>query len=69
MSDSMFYIIMAIAGVALFVIMVFYFMLSKRYSKEDLKYIKELKKGTEQNAFHQMFYIKSYMFFTQNFLS
>ena len=66
MSDSMFYIIMAIAGVALFVIMVFYFMLSKRYSKEDLKYIKELKKGTEQNAFSpDVLYQKLYVFYTK----
>ena len=66
MSDSMFYIIMAIAGVALFVIMVFYFMLSKRYSKEDLKYIKELKKGTEQNTFSpDVLYQKLYVFYTK----
>lgn len=66
MNDSLFYIIIAIAGIALFGIMVWYFLLSKRYSKEDLKYIKELKKGTENNSFSlDVIYQKLYVFYTR----
>lgn len=66
MSDSFFYIIMAVAGVGLFAIMIGYFMLSKRFSKEDLKYIKELKKGTEDKTFSlDVTFQKLYVFYTK----
>ena len=66
MSDSFFYIIMAIAGVALFAVMIGYFMLSKRFNKEDLKYIKELKKGTEDKTFSlDVTFQKLYVFYTK----
>ncbi len=66
MSDSLFYIIMAVAGVALLGIMIWYVILSKRLSKDDLKYIKELKKGTENNTFSlDVIYQKLYVFYTK----
>jgi len=66
MSDSLFYIIMAVAGVLLFGIMIVYFVLSKKMSKEDLKYIKELKKGTENAGFStDVLYQKLYVFYTR----
>ena len=36
MSDSLFYIIIAVAGIGLLVVMIWYFMLSKRFSKEEI---------------------------------
>ena len=66
MSDSLFYIIMAVAGVALLGIMIWYVILSKKLSKDDLKYIKELKKGTENNTFSlDVIYQKLYVFYTK----
>lgn len=66
MGDTLFYIIIAIAGLGLFGVMVWYFLLSKRFSKEDLKYIKELKKGTENNTFSlDVIYQKLYVFYTR----
>ena len=66
MNDSLFYLIIAIAGIALFAIIIWYVILSKRYSKEDLKYIKELKKGTENNTFSlDVIYQKLYVFYTR----
>lgn len=66
MSNSLFYSIIAVAGLGLLVIMAWYFILSKRYSKEDLKYIKELKKGTENNTFSlDVIYQKLYVFYTR----
>ena len=66
MSDSLFFIIIAVAGIALLGIMIWYFMLSKRFSKEDLKYIKELKKGTENTGFSlDVIYQKLYVFYTR----
>ena len=51
MSDSLFYIIIGIAGIGLLGVMVWYFILSKRMNKEEMKYVKELRKGTKQNTF------------------
>ena len=66
MSDSLFYLIIAIAGAGLFGIIIWYIMLSKRFSKEDLKYIKELKKGTENNTFSlDVIFQKLYVFYTR----
>ena len=66
MSDSLFYIIIAVAGVALLGIIIWYVILSKRLSKDDLKYIKELKKGTENNTFSlDVIYQKLYVFYTK----
>ena len=66
MVDSLLYIIIAIAAVGLFVIMIWYFMLSKRFSREDLKYIKELKKGTEDKTFSlDVTFQKLYVFYTK----
>ena len=66
MSDSLFYIIIAIAGIGLFAVMLWYFILSKKINKEDLKYIKELKKGTENTGFStDVLYQKLYVFYTR----
>ena len=66
MNDSFFYFIIAVAGVGLFAIMVFYFMLSKKMNKDDLKYIKELKKGTEKTGLSlDVIYQKLYVFYTR----
>lgn len=51
MSDSLFYVIIGIAGIGLLGIMIWYFVLSKSMNKDDIKYAKELKKGTEKNTF------------------
>ena len=66
MSDALFYIIIGIAGVGLFGIMVWYFLSAKRLTKEDLKYINELKKGTENKSFSlDVTYQKLYVFYTK----
>ena len=66
MNDTFFYIIIGIAGIGLFAIMVFYFLLSKKMNKEDLKYIKELKKGTEKSTFSiDVLYQQLYVFYTR----
>lgn len=66
MNDTFFYIIIAIAGLGLFVIMLWYFILSRKINKEDLKYIKELKKGTENTGFSiDVLYQKLYVFYTR----
>ena len=66
MNDSFFYFIIAIAGAGLGAIMVFYFILSKKMNKDDLKYIKELKKGTEKTGLSlDVIYQKLYVFYTK----
>ena len=66
MNDSFFYFIMIIAGVGLGAIMAFYFILSKKMNKDDLKYIKELKKGTEKTGLSlDVIYQKLYVFYTK----
>ncbi len=66
MSDSLFYIIIAVAGLGLLGIMIWYFILSKSMNKEDIKYAKELKKGTERNTFSiDILYQKLYVFYTR----
>ena len=66
MSDSLFYIIIAIAGIGLFGIMVWYFLLSKRMNKDDMKYARELKKGTKQNTLSlEIIYQQLYVFYTR----
>lgn len=66
MSDALFYIIIGIAGIGLFGIMVWYFLSTKRLTKEDLKYIKELKKGTENKSFSlDVTYQKLYVFYAK----
>ena len=66
MSNSLFYIMMAVAGVGLFGVLVAYFILSKKMNKEDLKYIKELKKGTEDKSFSlDVTYQKLYVFYSK----
>ena len=66
MSDALFYMIIGIAGIGLFGIMVWYFLSAKRLTKEDLKYIKELKKGTENKSFSlDVTYQKLYVFYTK----
>lgn len=66
MDDRFFYIMMAVAGVALIAILVFYFILNKKMNKEDLKYIRELKKGTEKtNLSADVLYQKLYVFYTK----
>ena len=64
MDDSLFYIIMAVAGGGLVIIMLWYYILSRKINKEDLKYIKELKKGTENKSFSaDVIYQKLYVFY------
>ena len=66
MSNSIFYIIMIFAGVGLAAILTWYFILSKRLNKEDLKYIKELKKGTQNNQYSlDVISQKLYVFYTK----
>ena len=66
MSDSLFYAIIAIAAIGLIVIFVWYFIISKKFNKDDVKYIKELKKGTENNSFSlDVIYQKLYVFYTK----
>ena len=66
MSNSFFYIIIGVAGLGLFGIMVWYFLLSRRLSSEDMKYIRELKKDTESQSFSlDVLYQKLYVFYTK----
>ena len=66
MSDSLFYIIIGIAGIGLLGVMVWYFILSKRMNKEEMKYVKELRKGTKQNTFSlDIIYHQLYVFYTR----
>ena len=66
MSDSLFYMIIGIAGIGLLGIMIWYFILSKSMNKDDIKYAKELKKGTENNTFSlDILYQKLYVFYTK----
>ncbi len=66
MNDSLFYIIIAVAGIGLLGIMIWYYLISKRMNKEDLKYIKELKKGTENTGYSlDVIYQKLYVFYTK----
>lgn len=66
MSDSLFYIIIAVAGLGLLGIMIWYFVLSKSMNKDDMKYARELKKGTEKNTFSlEILYQKLYVFYTR----
>ena len=66
MSDSLFYIIIGVAGIGLLGVMVWYFLLSKRLNKEELKYAKELRKGTKQNTFSlDIIYQQLYVFYTR----
>lgn len=66
MSDSLFYMIIAVAGLGLLGIMIWYFVLSKSMNKDDMKYARELKKGTEKNTFSlEILYQKLYVFYTR----
>ena len=66
MSDSLFYIIIGIAGIGLLGILIWYFILSKRMNKDDMKYARELKKGTKQNNFSlEILYQQLYVFYTR----
>ena len=66
MSDSLFYIIIGVAGIGLFGIMIWYFVLSKSMNKDALKYAKELKKSTKQNTFSlEIIYQRLYVFYTK----
>ena len=65
-SDSFLYFIMAIAGIGLLVVLLIYYMLNKRMNKEDLAYIRELKKGTENKAFAiDVLFQKLYVFYSK----
>ena len=69
MSDNFFFIIIAIATVGLFAVMIMYYMLTKKMNKEDLAYIKELKKGTQKTGFStEVIYQKLYVFYTLSVL-
>ena len=66
MNNSFFYILVGGAGVGLVVILLVYFLLSKKINKEELAYIKELKKGTENKGFSSdVIYQKLYVFYTR----
>lgn len=66
MSNSFLYIVMAIAGLGLGGIIIFYFILNKKMNKEDMKYIRELKKGTEKNTLSaDVIYQRLYVFYTR----
>lgn len=66
MSDNLFFIIIAIATVGLFAVMIMYYMLTKKMNKEDLAYIKELKKGTQKTGMStEVIYQKLYVFYTR----
>ena len=66
MNNSLFYIMMAVAGVGLIGVLTAYFLLSKKLNKDDMKYIKELKKGTEDNSFSlDVTYQKLYVFYSK----
>ena len=66
MSNSLFFILIGGSVIGLLVIMVLYFILSKSMNKEDLKYARELKKGTESNIFSlEILYQKLYVFYTR----
>ena len=66
MNNSFLTIMMIVAGVGLVAIVIFYFLLNKRMNKEDLKYIRELKKGTEKTTFSvDVLYQKLYVFYTR----
>ena len=66
MSDSLFYIIIGVAGIGLLGIMAWYFVLSKRINKDEMKYARELQKGTKQNTFSmEIIYQQLYVFYTR----
>ena len=66
MNDTLFYIIIGIAGIGLLGILIWYFILSKSVSKADIKYAKELKKGTEKHTFSlDVIYQKLYVSYTK----
>lgn len=66
MSDTMFYIIIAVAGIGLLGILIWYFILSKSINKSNLKLAKELKQGTEKQTFSlDIWYQKLYVFYTK----
>ena len=63
MGDSFFYMIIGIAVIGLVAVVIGYFVLSKTMNKEDIKYARELKKGSEGNKFSlDILYQKLYVF-------
>lgn len=66
MSDTIFYAIIAIAGLGILGVAVWYFILSKSVNKEALKYAKELQQGTKSSAFSlEVLYQKLYVYYTR----
>ena len=66
MSDSLFYIIITVAGIGMIGIMIWYFILSRSVNKAAMKYAKELKKGTEKHTFSMdIVYQKLYVSYTK----
>ena len=66
MGDSFFYILVGIAGGGLVLIFIGYFLLTKSFNKDDLKYAKELKKNLQSNTFSMdVIYQKLYVFYTK----
>lgn len=66
MGDSFFYMIIGIAVIGLVAVVIGYFVLSKTMNKEDIKYARELKKGSEGNKFSlDILYQKLYVFYTR----
>lgn len=66
MNDSFFFFIIAIAGIGLLGITIWYLVLSKKLNREDLKYIRELRRGTENNSFSlDVVSQKLYVFYTK----
>ena len=66
MSDNFFLILIAISAAGLFAIIIMYYMLTKKMNKEDLAYVKELKKGTQKTGLStEVIYQKLYVFYAK----
>lgn len=64
MTDQILYSVMGIAGAAFVIIIIVYLALQKRLSKADMKRIKQLRAGTQENAFSlEVIYQKLYIIF------
>ena len=66
MSDTIFYAIIAIAGIGLLGVGAWYFILSKSINKDAAKYAKELQQGTKSSSFSlEIVYQKLYVYYTR----
>ena len=66
MGGTSFYLLIGLATIGLIAVLIMYFILNKKMNKEDLAYIKELKKGTENKGYSlDVVYQKLYVFYTK----